>query len=317
MNNHQITRLLCGHPRTKRVFRGVYSADTVPTMGEQLTEPACYVINLDDSSGPGTHWVAAYVHPDDGGSEYFDSYGEPCTSRRICRLVGTDSVFNPLRLQSYFTTTCGQHCLFYILCKTYRLDMEDIVGLYPGSPYDNDVFVNDVVETVFGRKLELLHHKFIRKQISRALKREMILKYELLHEGALAPVQAHQNDAGWDLSTIEDIYIEPWENKQVRTGLRFEIPPGYYIQLAPRSGLSLHYKLMVMAGVIDRSYHGEIHVLLYNAGRDRIYLKKHSRIAQLLLVKIADTISLVETTLPSRDQSSREDKGFGMGSGLH
>ena len=123
----------------------------------------------------------------------------------------------------------------------------------------------------------------------------MILKYELLHEEALAPAQAHQDDAGWDLSSIEDAYIEPWENKTVRTGLRLEIPPGYYIQLAPRSGLSLHCKLMVMAGVIDRSYHGEIYVLLYNAGGgQRIHLKTHTRIAQLLLIKIADTVSLVK-----------------------
>ena len=145
----------------------------------------------------------------------------------------------------------------------------------------------------------------------------MILNYELLHEEALAPVQAHQGDAGWDLSSIEDTYIEPWENKKVRTGLRLEIPPGYYIQLAPRSGLSLHCKLMVMAGIIDRSYHGEIYVLLYNAGRERIHLKKHARIAQLLLIKIAETVSLVKTSLSLRDHSSREDKGFGTGSGLY
>ena len=171
MNNHQITRLLCGRPRTKRVFRGVYSADTVPTMGGQLTKPACYVINLDNSNGPGTHWVATYVDPHEK-AEYFDLYGEPCTSNRICRLVGSDSIFNPVRLQSYFTTVCGQHCLFYILCKSYQLDMEDIVGLYPGAPYDNDLFVNDIVESVFDTNLQVLHGKFIRKQVSRALKRK-------------------------------------------------------------------------------------------------------------------------------------------------
>ena len=60
-------------------------------------------------------------------------------------LVERDTIFNPIRLQSYFTTVCGQHCLFYILRKTYRLDMEDIVGLYSSAPYNNDLFVNDVV----------------------------------------------------------------------------------------------------------------------------------------------------------------------------
>ena len=55
----------------------------------------------------------------------------------------------------------------------------------------------------------------------------MILNYELLHEEALAPVQAHPGDAGWDLNSIEDAYIVPWENEKERTGLRVEIPPGY------------------------------------------------------------------------------------------
>ena len=144
----------------------------------------------------------------------------------------------------------------------------------------------------------------------------MILNYELLHEEALAPTQAHQGDVGWDLSSIEDVYIEPWENQKVRTGLHLEIPLGYYIQLAPRSGLSLQCKLMVMAGIIDRSYHGEIYVLLYNAGRERIHLKNHTHIAQLLLIKITDTVSLVKPLYLHGD-SSREDKGFGTGNGLY
>ena len=148
-------------------------------------------------------------------------------------------------------------------------------------------------------------------------KTKMILNYKLLHEEALASMQAHQSDADWDLSSIEDVYIEPWENKKVRTRLRLEIPPGYYIQLAPRSGLSLHCKLMVMAGIIDCSYHREIYVLLHNGGRERIHLKKHTRIAQLLLIKIADTASLVKTSLSLHDCSSQEDKVFEAGSGLY
>ena len=50
--------------------------------------------------------------------------------------------------------------------------MEDIVGPYPGAPYDNVLFVNDVVESVFGTNLQVLHGNFLRKQVSRALKRK-------------------------------------------------------------------------------------------------------------------------------------------------
>ena len=142
-----------------------------------------------------------------------------------------------------------------------------------------------------------------------------IIKYELLHPEALAPVQQHQGDAGWDVHSLEDVCIDPGENKKVKTGVRIEIPFGHYIQIAPRSGLSLACKLMIMGGVIDRSYGGEISVVLYNAGRESVFLKKHTRVAQMLIVKIAEPASMVPARLASK-QTSRGDKGFGVGSGL-
>ena len=50
--------------------------------------------------------------------------------------------------------------------------MEDIVGQYPGAPYDNDLLVNDVAKSVFDTNLRMLREKFLRKQVSRALKRK-------------------------------------------------------------------------------------------------------------------------------------------------
>ena len=74
---------------------------------------------------------------------------------------------------------------------------------------------------------------------------EMLIHYELLHPETLLPTQVDANDAGWDVSNIEDVYIEPWENKKLRTGLCLDIPPGHYIQVASRSGSSLECKIMV------------------------------------------------------------------------
>ena len=53
--------------------------------------------------------------------------------------------------------------------------MEDFVGLYHGTPNDNDLFVNDIVESVFGTNLRLLHEKFLQEQVSRVLKRKWFL----------------------------------------------------------------------------------------------------------------------------------------------
>ena len=84
---------------------------------------------------------------------------------------------------------------------------------------------------------------------------KLLIHYELLHPETLPPTQVDANDAGWDVSNIEDVYIEPREDKKLRTGLCLDILPGHYIQVASRLGLSLECKIMVMeGGVMDHSY---------------------------------------------------------------
>lgn len=144
---------------------------------------------------------------------------------------------------------------------------------------------------------------------------QTVIRYELKHDDALPPVRQHEGDAGWDICCIEDVYLAPWENKKVSTGLQVEIPTGYYSQIAPRSGLSLKCKLQVMAGVIDRSYQGVINVVLYNASHVPLYFKKHTRIAQMLFVKIAEPVAMVPAHLTASG-TMRGTKAFGCGTGL-
>ena len=55
------------YPNESR-FNGVYSRDNLPKIKD-----GAYVINLDEYSDIGTHWVALYVHNND--VTYFDSFG--------------------------------------------------------------------------------------------------------------------------------------------------------------------------------------------------------------------------------------------------
>ena len=50
----------------------------------------------------------------------------------------------------------------------------------------------------------------------------------------------------------------------INTGIAFQIPMGYYGQIAPRSGLALHHHIHVGAGVVDPDYTGPVQVLLMN-----------------------------------------------------
>ena len=83
----------------------------------------------------------------------------------------------------------------------------------------------------------------------------MNINFKKLDQRAVAPVRAHESDAGFDL-VATDITTEVNECGQLilvyHTGLAIEIPEGYFGLLVPRSSV---YKKSLMltnhAGVID------------------------------------------------------------------
>lgn len=71
------------------------------------------------------------------------------------------------------------------------------------------------------------------------------------------PKYAKPGDSGFDLVAAADTIIWPGETKVVPTGLAFEIPPGYELQIRPRSGMTRDTKLRVVLGTIDSGFRGE------------------------------------------------------------
>ena len=65
LTNLEIQKYYENEPR----FNGVYSRDNLPKIKD-----GAYVINLDEYSDIGTHWVALYVN-NDNNVTYFDSFG--------------------------------------------------------------------------------------------------------------------------------------------------------------------------------------------------------------------------------------------------
>jgi len=92
------------------------------------------------------------------------------------------------------------------------------------------------------------------------------VKVKKLHPDAVIPRYATPGSAGFDLVAIEDVIIEPGDMVKVRTGLAFELPPGYELQIRPRSGISAKTKLRIAnaPGTVDADYRGEVCVLLEN-----------------------------------------------------
>ena len=81
----------------------------------------------------------------------------------------------------------------------------------------------------------------------------------------------------------------------IGTGIAIEFPPGYDVQIRPRSGLSLK-GVGVTLGTIDSDYRGEVMVTMYMLTPGSSFEIKHGdRLAQLVIHKLAD-VKVIEST---------------------
>ena len=110
-----------------------------------------------------------------------------------------------------------------------------------------------------------------------------------LEEGAFAPEYQTDGSAGMDVRLLEDIEVRPMERVLARTGLRMAIPPGFEVQVRPRSGLAIKkgITLLTTPGTIDSDYRGELKIILINLGSDVVQLLRGERVAQLVAAEVA------------------------------
>lgn len=129
---------------------------------------------------------------------------------------------------------------------------------------------------------------------------------------AVIPSNAHDGDAGYDLSSVEDVVIKPNETVAVRTGLVFEIPDDYAGFVLPRSGLAVKKGITIpnSPGLIDSGYRGEIKVGLHNTTSKKYNVSKGDRIAQIVFLQYG-MFNLKETDVNKIEDTERGTGGFG------
>lgn len=138
----------------------------------------------------------------------------------------------------------------------------------------------------------------------------MNLKVKKLNENATIPAYQSDGASGFDLHASEVAEIPAGAVCAVKTGLAFEIPQGFEIQVRPRSGLAFKNGVSVLntPGTIDSDYRGEVMVILFNFGKEIFKIKKGDRIAQAVLSQIFQANLIVSDEL---DSTTRGEKGFG------
>ena len=133
-------------------------------------------------------------------------------------------------------------------------------------------------------------------------------------EGLALPAYATPGAAGMDVLAAEAVTLAPGARHAVATGFAVAIPPGYEIQVRPRSGLALKHGVSVpnTPGTIDSDYRGELKVIVINHGREAFAIERGDRIAQLVLAPV--TVAAWDE-VAELDETARGAGGFGSTGG--
>lgn len=149
---------------------------------------------------------------------------------------------------------------------------------------------------------------FYNNSMSDSLLKKPVIKFSKTHPEALLPKKNHDDDAGWDLFSVEEKIISPNSSSVVDVGLKLAfLEPGYWIKVSSRSGLSFKHGILAHPGVIDNGYRGSLGVLLYNHSNMPYTVNKGDRVAQLVVHFNID----MGVEWGEVEDSTRGDKGFG------
>ena len=131
-------------------------------------------------------------------------------------------------------------------------------------------------------------------------------------EPGFEPKRAHATDAGVDLRacTGAAVTIRPGDQVEIASGVRVELPAGFFGMVCPRSGLACKHGITLAnsPGIIDCGYTGEIRLTVVNLSRTAYTVRPGDRIAQLLVLPCALPRFVQAASLPDTE---RGEGGYG------
>lgn len=140
------------------------------------------------------------------------------------------------------------------------------------------------------------------------------LRSEASGEAFTPPSRTHPTDAGIDLVSSSLITIGPGLSARISHNFSCAIPDGLFAIILPRSSTLQAKGLIVMPGVIDPGFRGEVQTVVLNPTQRPVQVQAGERLSQLCLFPFAPIGVEVVTTLP--EAPDRGDKGFGSSGGF-
>lgn len=127
---------------------------------------------------------------------------------------------------------------------------------------------------------------------------------------AQMPIRAHADDAGWDLFVSQTVEVPPHKFMDVPSGVHIRLPDGYWGMLTGRSSTIRKRGLLVVQGIIDTGYTGELFSAVWNLTDQPVTLKRGERVAQLIILPNS-TAQTVMVQARALGVTSRGWAGFG------
>ena len=144
------------------------------------------------------------------------------------------------------------------------------------------------------------YHRYIEEVLRHTGNPDSILKPKLT------------GDVGYDLVVAETVEIKPHSFANVAHDVAVGLPRGRWGIILARSGTNIAGKLIVLPGVIDTGYIGQLFALMHNVSEELVKIKKGTRICQLIIIKVEKFPMVYVDHL---QMTERGDGGFGSTGG--
>jgi dUTP pyrophosphatase len=159
-----------------------------------------------------------------------------------------------------------------------------------------------------------------------------VIDWYRTHPDAKLPTLAHSDpdtgDTGYDVYAVEDVTIPSMDGERLKDlaelsqprdyripsrvvpiGLEVAyITPGYWFQVAAKSGLGFKHELRPHPGIIDNGYRGDCGIKIYNFGSQPYTFHKGDKVAQLVIHKL---YHVNMNWADEKSSSRRGAKGYG------
>jgi deoxyuridine 5'-triphosphate nucleotidohydrolase len=206
---------------------------------------------------------------------YIERYGNISTENNISKLFITFYLEKNIEyITNIYNIPHIKNKLFNLNIAIYKnANLIDFMGM---MYYDDDI-------PFFNMKLYNNFNNILNNNENTVIPRISVFRE---NKEAVLPSKCRESDAGYDITIIKESKRLTDKTVLYDTGIRLDIPNGYYVEIVPRSSISKSgYMLANSIGIIDQSYRGNIFVALTKINESSDDIKLPFKCCQMILKK--------------------------------